>query len=123
MSAVPQIAQMKKKPKHRVSLPPVGIPLLCKNNRRIRSIQPAELSLPTSLPDWRWMKGGDVVMLIKTEFIGEARFETHDLWKLSFYHKGELIHYLWHSHELFVPRGRALNNWVDFWEPLKIESC
>lgn len=105
---------------HRVSLPPVGIPLVCVNGRKIQTLTPWLRHTLQSEPEWHKMSPGDIVMLIKAEFIRQARFETHDQWKLTFYHKGEKVQYLWETHEIFVPQGRALNNWLDFWRELKL---
>lgn len=109
------------KPQHRVSLPPIGIPLVCKEGRLIKTVQPwsSFTEIGKHTPNWKWMSPGDIVLCISQNYYQPARFDTHDWWKLTFLHKGERVSYLWNSHTIFVPSGRALNNWVDYWEPLE----
>lgn len=115
-----------KKPTFEVSLPPLGVPLKCKENSsyglgrsRVSGLQ-TWTSFTNVLVDSKWerMKPGDIVMFIDASFYSPAKFDTHDWWKLTFLHKGERVSYLWNSHSLYVPGpGGELNLWTDFWEP------
>lgn len=113
---------MTSEPKHEVSLPPIGIPLICKDYKYLCNVVPWKSYIDISFraPKTWSMKPGDIVMLAKVEFFRPARFYTHDQWKLTFLHGDRPREFLWDSHVLFVPGDEIkLREWTDYWEILQ----
>jgi len=109
---------------HEVSLPPIGIPLICKDYKYLINVIPWKSFTDFSFraPKTWTMRPGDIVMLVKIEFFKPARQDTHDQWKLTFLHGDYPKEYLWNSHVLFVPGDDdniKLRKWTDYWEILQ----